>query len=274
MTDEVVARVRRSARYRDVDPGLVERLADEELRHARNADDAVKRVKRRLHQAVGAFRGRRAVTRAPADAGAAPAPGAAADAGVGYARSIGAQAMARHASTRERLPHLDRFYAPIWEVTGRPTRVLDLGCGLHPLGLPWMGIAPLDYVAIDVDGRVLETVSAFLLDLGQPGRSEARDLVASPPADRADVAFALKLVTTLDRQDPEAATRLLAALHVEHAVVSFATRTLAGRADRRAATYRDRLERLAADSGRVRAMVDVSIPTELAWVLTLGPRDG
>jgi 16S rRNA (guanine(1405)-N(7))-methyltransferase len=267
VTDEVVARVRRSGRYRDVDPVLVERLAGEELGRARNADDAVKRVKRRLHQAVGAFRGGGAI-------GPPAAVPAARDARGADARTAATKAMARHASTRERLPYLDRFYGPIWEVTGRPTSVLDLGCGLHPLGLPWMGIAPTSYVAIDVDGRVLETVSAFLTTVGQPCRTEVRDLVAAPPADRADIAFALKLVTTLDRQDADAVTRLLTALDVGHAVVSFATRTLGGRTDRRAATYRDRLERLAADSGRVQAVVDVSIPTEVAWVLALGPRDG
>jgi 16S rRNA (guanine(1405)-N(7))-methyltransferase len=267
VTDEVVARVRRSGRYRDVDPSLVERLAGEELGRARTIDEAVKRVKRRLHQAVGAFRGGGARGLRAADT-------AARDARDADPRTAATKAMAQHASTRERLPYLGRFYGPIWDVTGRPTSVLDLGCGLHPLGLPWMGISATSYVAIDVDGRVLETVSAFLTTVGQPYRAEARDLVAAPPVHRADVAFALKLVTTLDRQDPDAAARLVRALDVGHAVVSFATRTLAGRADRRAATYRDRLERLAADSGRVEAIVDVSIPAELVWVLTLGPRDG
>src|SRR6266480_1955048 len=52
----VVGRVTESRRYRVVDPAVVRRVATEELRRARSADDAVKRVKRRLHQAVGAYR--------------------------------------------------------------------------------------------------------------------------------------------------------------------------------------------------------------------------
>jgi len=59
MTAEIVQRVRSSSRYRAVDAALVARLAAEELPKARNVDDAVKRVKRRLHQAVGAFRSAR-----------------------------------------------------------------------------------------------------------------------------------------------------------------------------------------------------------------------
>ena len=57
MIEPIVDRVLRSTRYRDVDRALLDRLAAEELPKSRNADDAVKRVKRRLHQAVGAYRG-------------------------------------------------------------------------------------------------------------------------------------------------------------------------------------------------------------------------
>src|SRR5688500_10301353 len=145
MSAEIVERVLRSSRYRDVDRSLLSRLADEELPRARNADDAVKRVKRRLHQAVGAFRGARA-------------PSPLAEAWTGDLenpafRAACADAMRGHASTRERLPHLDGFHAGIWAHTGVPSSVLDLGCGLHPLSLPWMGIGDARYLASDVDHR-------------------------------------------------------------------------------------------------------------------------
>ncbi|HVM25422.1 MAG TPA: hypothetical protein VM253_08495, partial [Candidatus Limnocylindrales bacterium] len=180
-----------------------------------------------------------------------------------------------HASTRERLPHLDRFYASIWERTGTPARLMDLGCGLNPLSLPWMELDPTaTYLASDVDERPLAFVRAFLEGAGQPHVVETRDLVASPPDDEADVALLLKLVTTLDRQDAGAAERLLRSLRARHAVVSFATRSLAGRGDRRERTYRERLERLAADAGRVVSIEDASIPNELVFVLALEPIDG
>lgn len=242
MTAEIVERVRRSSRYRDVDRSLVERLAAEELPKARTADDAVKRVKRRLHQAVGAFRG-----------------------------SAGADADLRaHASTRERLPHLERFYAGIWAITGVPSSVLDLGCGLNPLALPWMRLAPdARYVAIDADERPLATVRAFLQRSGQPHKVRAMDLVSLVPTDEADVALLLKLVTTLDRQDPTAATRLLRGLRARHAVVSFTTRSLGGRSKGMERTNRDRMERLVGESGRVSGVAEASVPGELVFVLAL-----
>ena len=265
MSAEIVERVRRSSRYRSVDAALVARLVAEELPKARNADDAVKRVKRRLHQAVGAFR---------REAGRAGA-------GVAWPvddpvalRAACRAAMRGHASTRERLPHLGSLYRGIWEITGAPRRLLDLGCGLNPLALPWMHLGDATYTAIDVDAGSLEVVRGFLTAVGQPHLTELRDLVddvADVP--EADVALLLKLVTTLDRQDRAAAGRLIEGLPARHAVISFAARSLGGRGGRER-TYRDRLDRLVADSGRVQALAEASVPNELVFVLDLDPPRG
>ena len=266
MSAEVVERVLRSSRYRDVDRALLARLADEELPRARNVDDAVKRVKRRLHQAVGAFRGARA--------NAAIAGAWKGDLADPALREACAEAMRTHASTRERLAHLEAFYPRIWQHTGVPRQLIDLGCGLNPLALPWMGIAGAMYLAIDADQRPLATVRDFLELVGQPHRVEARDLVGSPPDDVADVALLLKLVTTLDRQDGEAAARLLRGLRVGHAVVSFPGRSLAGRGKGMERRYRERLEQLVEEVGRVTELTEASVPNELVFVLRLGPIGG
>jgi 16S rRNA (guanine(1405)-N(7))-methyltransferase len=259
MTGEIVERVRRSSRYRAVDPALVARMASEELPKARNLDDAVKRVKRRLHQAVGAFRSGRAATSA-----AWPAHDPAA------LREACLAAMRAHASTRERLRHLDAFYAGIWQVTGLPRRILDLGCGLNPLALPWMGIGEAEYHAIDADEAALGVAGGFLEAVGQPYVAEVRDLVVDVPGETADVALLLKLVTTLDRQDADAAARLLRGLRAGHAVVTFAARSLGGRGSHER-TYRARLDRLVEESGRVRDVTEASVPGELVFVLELEP---
>ena len=268
MSAEIVERVLRSPRYRDVDRALLARLADEEVPRARNAADAVKRVKRRLHQAVGAF----SSGAARPDALAAAWSG---DLTAPDFRDACADAMRTHSSTRERAEHLDAFYAGIWAVTGVPDRILDVGCGLNPLSLPWMGV-PRDatYLASDVDRRPLAAVSAFLTLVDQPHDVEVRDLVESPPVSEADVALLLKVVTTLDRQDPVAATNLLRTLRVRHAVVSFPTRSLGGHRRGMDRTYRDRLERLMDDAGRVSAVAEASVPNELVFMLTLEALDG
>ncbi len=262
MSGEVVDRVLASSRYRDVDRSLVSRLVAEELPRSRNAGDAVKRVKRRLHQAVGAFR-----NAARSEPFAEAWSGDLRDAEF---RAACLAALGRHASTRERIPFLDRFYAAIWRHTGTPGRLLDIGCGLNPLTLPWMDLSTdATYLAWDVDRRPLATVSEFLELVGQPNRVVAGDAVAEPPMDDADVALLLKLVTTLDRQDATAASGVLAGLQVRFAVVSFPRRTLGGRDRGMERTYRDRLDRLIAETERVTECVEASIPTELVFVLTL-----
>jgi 16S rRNA (guanine(1405)-N(7))-methyltransferase len=267
MTAEIVERVRRSARYRDVDAALLNRLAGEELPRARNVDDAVKRVKRRLHQAVGAYRGA-----AHADRVLDPIRAAwNGDIGDEAFRAACRTALARHASTAERLPHLERFFPSIWDLTGGPPQsLLDLGCGIGPLAVPWMGLpADATYRACDVDRRSLAVVEGFLSLVGQPAEVMASDLVAvGPPPGRVDVAMLLKLVPLLDRQEPSAAQRTLDALDAAHAVVSFPARSLGGRLRGMDATYRRRLDELVAGLGTTEVR-EASVPNELVFVLTL-----
>ena len=265
MIEPIVDRVLRSTRYRDVDRAMLDRLAAEELPKSRNVDDAVKRVKRRLHQAVGAYR-----RAAAADSLATVRATWTGDPEDAAFRAACADVLRSHASTAERLPYIEGFFARIWELTGgAPRTLLDLGCGLGPLALPWMGLSPeATYHACEVDRRSLEVVDAFLDLVGQPHAVHARDLVASggPPI-AADVVLLLKLVPLLDRQEPSAAARLLGALDARHVVISFPTSSLGGRRRGMEATYRRRLNELVAalEIGGVR---EASVPNELIFVVT------
>lgn len=273
-TAQIVARVAASPRYRDVATEVIERLASEEALRARTRDEAVKRVKRRLHQSVGAY--------APArhtglDDGLARVRGLVGDdpRGPGV-RGACLDLLARHASTRERLPYLDRFYLDIWQAAGgAPRSIIDLGCGLGPLAVPWMGLAAdAHYLAIDVDRALLALVDGLLAAVGQPHTVAQRDLAAAAvePLPVADLAFLLKLVPVLDRQDASAAARLLGDLRCRTAVVSFPVRSLGGRARGMERTYRARMETLAAGLGeRLSAVTEASVRNELVFVLALAP---
>jgi 16S rRNA (guanine(1405)-N(7))-methyltransferase len=271
----VAKAVAESRRYRAVDPAVVRRLADEELSRARSTDDAIKRVKRRLHQAVGAYRpGRqtgqeREIERLIAARREDPSGG--------ELRSACRDLMAHHASTRERLPYLDRFYAGLWDsIGGAPASLLDLGCGLAPLALPWMGLsASAEYVAIDADAAAIALVEGFLSTVGQPHLTEVRDLAATFNPPPAEVALLLKLVPILDHQRPHAALRLIQGLTVDRVVLSFPVRSLGGRRRGMETTYRRRfdalLTALGRDAGDVR---EASIPNELVFVMKMRPSDG
>lgn len=265
MIDEVVARVLASTRYRDVDRSLLGRLAAEEAPRANSVDDAAKRVKRRLHQAVGAYRGR-------------PAASAAEELVATWSgtwdepmRHACRRALARHASTRERAADVERFYTDLWTATGSaPRRMLDVACGLNPLALPFMGLdLDAEYLACDADRRVLHEVESFLELVGQPHRTWACDLVSGAPDEAADVALLLKTVPILDRQDPGAAARLLGGIRAPSIVVSFPSRSLGGRGGLER-TYRRRMEALTDELGeRLTGSTEVPFANELAFVLAM-----
>jgi 16S rRNA (guanine(1405)-N(7))-methyltransferase len=279
--EAVVVAVGSSRRYRDVDPGAVARVAREELARSRSVPEAVKRTKRRLHQAVGAFRAPSGPVSARIAALRAAWHGRLDDPAL---REACATRLAAHASTRERVPHLAELYAGAWVACGgAPGSLLDLGCGIGPLALPWMGLSPIArYVAVDADGDALALVDGFLSIVGQPHDVVAADLAGEVPLPDAipavDVAILLKLVPTLDRRDPAAAGRLLAAARARHCVVSFPARSLGGRARGMEGTYRARLEALVSELAAlgvpVHAVADVSIPGELVFVLAFDEARG
>ena len=267
----VVGRVAESRRYRAVDPAVMRRLASEELRRARGPDDAVKRVKRRLHQAVGAFRISAAGGAIDRDIERLTAASQGERSG-GELRAACRDLLARHASTRERLPFLDRFYTVIWDAIGvAPASLLDLGCGLAPLALPWMQLpASATYHAIDADSRAIRLVDAFLSLVRQPHVAEVGDLASEVDLPAVDVALLLKLVPILDRQDPAASVRLLRNLAVRHMVLSFPVRSLGGRGRGMETTYRRRVDAILRDlDPRVQRVTEASVPNELVVVLTL-----
>ncbi|MEJ2207423.1 MAG: 16S rRNA methyltransferase [Anaerolineae bacterium] len=223
--EQVVSAVRSSKKYRTVCAETVRRLAAGELQRTANPKQAIKATKRRLHQVYGAF-----------------------EAGIDYddvyrrleeayrggaldgIRNVCRQALAAHSSTRERLPLLDEFYPAIWQVTGTPHSILDAGCGLNPLALPWMELPHLArYVALDIDGARVDFLDRFLALAGLPPLARCQDLLVEPPADEVDVALLLKMSPSLERQQEGATLDLVGQLNAPWVVVSYAVRSLGGR---------------------------------------------
>ncbi len=265
-TDEhvaaVTAEVLRSARYRWVAPDLVSRLAAQSLAVSLRPADAVKRTKRRLHQICGAY-----VQDVRPEAVLADLRAALERDGPAGLRAACREALARHASTRERLPDLEAFYPAIFAHTGAPRSILDLACGLGPLAWPWMDLPPsIQYVAYDVDQRLVQLVDGFLTLLDVPHVVQLRDVVARPPREPADVALLLKGAPCLDQQAPGAARGLLEALSVRHVALSYPNRSLGGAGKGMVAHYRAHLEGMLAGTGW--EVVTVPFSSETVYVLS------
>ncbi len=220
---EVARRVLAAPKYRSLDPALVERFAAEAVARTRTPAEAVKHAKRKLHQAYGAFA---AGSTARAVEACVDAVHAGAD-----VRDACRAAMAAHASTAERVGHLDELAATVAGWCGTPGSVADLACGLGPLAIPWLALAPgAAYDCCDVDRDLVAALGRLGEILPVTVRARTCDLVADPPpAPGADLVLLLKTMTTLEQQRPGATAALLARLRSRHVVVSLPAGSLGGR---------------------------------------------
>lgn len=68
-----------------------------------------------------------------------------------------------HSSTSERVNDLSTFYKTIFAETGIPKTILDIGCGLNPLTLPWMNLPQSStYIGFDIDNTLVKFVNYIL----------------------------------------------------------------------------------------------------------------
>jgi 16S rRNA (guanine(1405)-N(7))-methyltransferase len=208
-------------KYNAIDAGLVTAITAKEVPKAGNEVDAIKRVKRKLHQLVGAYLD----ASLPFEAWLGALKTAAdARARLDICRDI----LAHHASTRERLPELDEFYAAVFAGVS-PRVVADLACGLNPLARGLMPLpADAEYVACDVHRPLVEFVGAALELLGFPGRSFVCDLLAAEPLVDADVVLVLKTLPCLEQAAKGAARQVLDRIRAPLIVVSYPTASLGG----------------------------------------------
>jgi 16S rRNA (guanine(1405)-N(7))-methyltransferase len=176
------------------------------------------------------------------------------------------QIMRHHASTRERLPILEQFYATTLASLGPIHSVLDLACGLNPLALPWMPLAPdLRYYACDIYDDMIAFLNGFFAQAGVQGQAHVCDLVAGAPEQQVDLALVLKALPPLDQQAKNAGRDLLRALNARHILVSFPAHSLGGRGKGMAENYEQRFRGLAdAEGWEIERFV---FPTELAFLV-------
>jgi 16S rRNA (guanine(1405)-N(7))-methyltransferase len=248
--------------------GICPRIAERELANYQNLKAATKATKRRLHQVYGAFEQDwdydAAYQQLEEAYGLGTGPGI---------RAACRQVMEQHSSTRERLPILDRFYPAIFEITGRPSSILDAGCGLNPLALPWMDLpAGARYVALDIDAARVRFLNRYLSLAGYEPLARCQDVLSHPPADRADVALLLKMSPTLERQGTGATLRLIEQLDAPYIVVSYAVKSLGGREKGMLESYEQHFRELVRD--REWSIEKLVFDTELVLVAAPLSRGG
>ncbi|MEW6649112.1 MAG: hypothetical protein AB1453_02865 [Chloroflexota bacterium] len=221
-----IAELRAIRKYRaaELPEALLRDLINRELARQPSPREALDAVREKLHNIVAPYLGdpdyasahdRLRAAFASADPLAVPE----------FCRAM----LDSHASTRERIPLLDTFYARIWQVTDVPQVVLDLACGMHPFALPWMNLpAGARYHAYDLHRARVELVGEFLAAGGRPPLAYQQDILVEPPQIQADVAFFFKEAHRFEQRRRGACLPFWQSLRVRWLLVSLPVNSLSG----------------------------------------------
>lgn len=261
--DELISAVQEGARYRQIAPPLVQRIAVQEQSKGRSFKETVKAVRNKLHQVGGAFQ-EQPIPYPRLLAELLTLPGDPVDPTV---RDFCRRAMALHASTHERLPILERFYTETLASLPPIHSLLDLACGLNPLALPWMPLAPGAQIqACDIYLDQVDFLNQFFKHLHVTGSAFPCDLAAGAPTQPVQLALLLKTIPCLEQIDKSTGERLLATIQAEHILVSFPAHSLGGRSKGMVENYEARFRQLI--TGERWQVQRFEFPSELAFLIS------
>ena len=228
--EELIAEILSSRKYRDlgIPPETVRDLLEKELSTARSQKEAVKAARQKLHNIVAPYLGD------PVYLDAARQLDAAFDSSdQAVVSDTLSQILGEHASTLERLPHLEHFYKRIFDITGQPDGILDLACGLNPLAFPWMGLpAATRYHAYDIHAPRVALINHYFRLQGLQPLAAVQDVIVTPPQEEAPVAFFFKEAHRFEQRQRGVNRQFWMALRVRWLVVTLPAASLTGRHDK------------------------------------------
>ncbi len=262
LLDRLVDTVRSTPRYQGISVELVQKIGEQELNKGRSFIEAVKATRNKLHQVGGAYQ-EHAI---PYSAWLAELKNTPSDLGDARLREFCRRMMAEHASTRERLPALERFYAAILEPIAPLQSVADLACGFNPLALPWMRLADnAPYYGCDIYADLADFFNNFLAHIRRPGKVEVCDLTHTIPSPPVQVAFLLKTLPCLEQVDKAIGLALLDRVQADFLLVSFPASSLSGRSKGMVKNYAAHF--LEMIEGQPWSVTRFEFPSELAFLV-------
>ena len=137
-------------------------------------------------------------------------------------------------SANERLEDYQNVYKNIFEITGKPKSIIDLGCGLNPLSFSFMNLNQLNYYAYDIDEEDIKFINDYfniIKSKGLNGKAQILDVrnqnsVSKLPT--SDIIFMFKLIDLIDINNHKTSEELIKILikKTKFIVASFATKTI------------------------------------------------
>lgn len=260
---QLVETILASQKYHHISVDYIKRIGAAELEKGRKPKELIKFTKKKLHQVAGAYLGDKPDYPAWLEALEAACHSDNPQVLKKACREI----MRQHASTRERLPILDEFYAKILDEVEPIHTVLDIACGFNPLSIPWMPLQEkFRYYACDIYADLTGFINHFLKLYQAGGKAWVCDVIHQPPQQRVDLALLLKAIPCLEQIDKSAGERLLDAVDARHLIVSFPIHSLGGKQKGMTKNYEAKFYALV--KGKSWQVKRFEFETELAFLIT------
>ena len=137
-------------------------------------------------------------------------------------------------STTERIDDYENLYKQIFQLTGIPKTIIDLGSGLNPLSFPLMHLSHLNYYAYEIDTEDIDFLNKYfeiMKKSGLYGKSEildAKNLEKIKQIPNSDIVFMFKLIDLIDKKHKKTSEELIKIMinKTKFIVASFATKTI------------------------------------------------
>ncbi|MHB8192014.1 MAG: class I SAM-dependent methyltransferase [Bellilinea sp.] len=226
LLSRLVREIGQSRKYRELEIPVetLKDLLEQELGKGRSDSAALQSVREKLHNIVAPYLGDPDYAAASEKLNTASRTGE-----IDSLRPVCREIMESHASTQERVPLLDHFYERLWAVTGIPGSVLDLACGLHPFGLPWMGLPQTTrYYAYDLLAPRINLINHFFGLTGYEAQGFVQDILVTPPDVHADVGIFFKEAHRFEQRKKGCNRPFFKALNVRWLLVSLPAVDLGG----------------------------------------------
>jgi len=229
MTDDkvkkITEKIQTMSKYRDVEIPIetIRSLVEQSLPLSKNSADLEKRVREKIHNIVALYLGDldyekakhefRQIKNSPEEI-----------------KAFAQRGLTCHASTKERGQELTELYKKLFDRLGEVKSIADLACGIHPLGLPFMGLpSNIAYYAYDLNKVRADFINTFITEQGYEGGCFHQDILINPPTMRFDTAFFFKEAQRFEKRQPGALPDFLDSINAAKVVVSLPLQSLGNR---------------------------------------------
>jgi len=219
--EKVLEKILKMPKYRNVEipQETVLSLIEQSIPLSKNQADLEKRVREKIHNIVALYLGDLDYEKATDEFRQIKDD-------LRALKEFSKQALAYHASTKERGHDLEALYQTLFSRIGKPHSIADLACGLHPLGLPFMDL-PINtaYYAYDLHKSRVDFLNVFITAQGYSGGCFHQDILTSPPNIKFDAAFFFKEAHRFEKRQPGIIVDFLESIQASKVVVSLPTQS-------------------------------------------------